>query len=59
MERQEGNEDEGTEKKKEAATLEVRAENERIARLEATVEELRADVTALREELTAFRQQFE
>jgi hypothetical protein len=42
----------------EAATLEVRAENERLARLEATVEELRAEVAALREELTAFRRQF-
>jgi uncharacterized protein YceH (UPF0502 family) len=54
-----GTDDEGREPPPEAATLEVRAENERIARLEATVEELRADVTALREELTAFRQQFE
>ncbi len=43
----------------EAATLEVRAENERIAVLEASVEELRAEVTSLREELATFRQQFE
>lgn len=43
----------------EAATLAVRAENERIAALEASVEELRAEVTSLREELATFRQQFE
>ena len=49
---------EGREPSPEAATLEVRAENERLARPEATVEELRAEVAALREELTAFRRQF-
>ncbi|HJP29167.1 MAG TPA: YceH family protein [Candidatus Latescibacteria bacterium] len=42
-----------------SATLEVRAENERITALEATVEELRAEVTVLRQELATFRQQFE
>jgi uncharacterized protein YceH (UPF0502 family) len=54
-----GTDGEGREPPPEAATLEVRAENERIARLEATVEELGADVASLREELTAFRRQFE
>ena len=41
------------------ATLAVRAENERIAALEQTVNELRAEVSALREDLATFRQQFE
>lgn len=43
----------------EPATLEVRAENERITALEVTVDELRAEVSALREELATFRQQFD
>ena len=43
----------------EAVTLAIRAENERLATLEAAVEELRAEVTSLREELATFRQQFE
>jgi len=43
----------------EAATLAIRAENERLAALETTVEELRAEITSLRDELATFRQQFE
>lgn len=43
----------------EAATVEVRAENERIARLEGEVETLRGEVASLREQFDAFRKQFE
>jgi uncharacterized protein YceH (UPF0502 family) len=43
----------------EAATLAVRAENERIARLEAEVEVLRQEMAGLKSELARFRQQFE
>ena len=43
----------------EAATLVVRAENERIAALEVSVEQLRAEVAALHQELATFRQQFD
>lgn len=38
---------------------EVRAENERIARLESEVETLRAELAALRQQFDTFRQQFE
>ena len=43
----------------ENATLQVRAENERIATLEADVAGLREDVAQLRAELETFRRQFE
>jgi uncharacterized protein YceH (UPF0502 family) len=43
----------------EAATLEVRAENERVARLEAEVEALRGEVAALRQQFDDFKKQFE
>ena len=43
----------------EAATREVRAENERVARLESEVEALRADVAALRQQFDDFKKQFE
>ena len=43
----------------ETATLQVRAENERLAQLETEVATLRDEVAALREELAKFRSQFE
>jgi uncharacterized protein YceH (UPF0502 family) len=43
----------------EAARVAVRAENERIARLEAEVEALRREVTELRQQLDDFRKQFD
>jgi hypothetical protein len=43
----------------EAATLAVRAENERMARLEGEVAALRQEVAELREQFAAFRKQFE
>ena len=43
----------------EPAVREVRAENERLARLEGEVESLRAEVTELRRQLDEFRKQFE
>lgn len=43
----------------EAATLQVRAENDRITHLEATVEVLRGELAALHEEFAKFRQQFD
>lgn len=43
----------------EPAVREVRAENERIARLEGEVESLRAEVTELRRQLEEFRKLFE
>ena len=43
----------------EPATLEVRAENERISKLEAEVETLRQEVAALRQQFDDFRKQFE
>lgn len=43
----------------EAATLQMRAENERLARLEAEVAGLRDEVAQLRAELEKFRRQFE
>jgi uncharacterized protein YceH (UPF0502 family) len=43
----------------ERAVLEVRAENEKIARLETEVETLRAEVTELRQQFDEFRKQFE
>ena len=43
----------------EAATLQVRAEGERIERLEGELTALREEVEALRQELAAFREQFE
>ncbi|MBT6145370.1 MAG: YceH family protein [Gemmatimonadetes bacterium] len=52
-------EEDAREMSPEAATLAVRAENERITTLEESVEDLRATVAALREELASFRQQFE
>jgi uncharacterized protein YceH (UPF0502 family) len=42
----------------EAARVAVRAENERIARLEAEVEALRLEVTELRQQLDDFKKQF-
>lgn len=43
----------------EPATLEVRAENERLATLEQEVAGLREEVTSLRQQLDEFRRQFE
>jgi uncharacterized protein YceH (UPF0502 family) len=43
----------------EAAMLEVRAENERVARLESEVEALRREVAALRQQFDDFKKQFE
>ncbi len=43
----------------EPATLEVRAENERLAALEAEVERLSRELVGLRAEFAQFRQQFE
>ena len=43
----------------EAATLEVRAENERIAALEGRVEALQQEMTDLKKALLDFKQQFE
>ena len=43
----------------EPAVLEVRAENERISRLEAEVETLRREITQLRRQFDDFRKQFE
>jgi hypothetical protein len=43
----------------EPARREVLAENERVARLEATVEALRREVAELRQQLDDFRKQFE
>lgn len=43
----------------EGATLQVRAENERLAGLESEVANLRSEVAALRAELERFRGQFE
>ena len=43
----------------EPAVREVRAENERLARLEAEVESLRAELAGLRRQFDEFRKQFE
>lgn len=43
----------------EAATVAIRAENERIARLEAEVEQLRETMAALQQQFDDFRRQFE
>ena len=43
----------------EAAALEVRAENERIARLEENLESLRQEFTELKQQFLDFRRQFE
>lgn len=43
----------------EPATIAVRAENERIASLEAEVSALRAEIAELRDKFAAFRKQFE
>lgn len=45
--------------KAEPATLAVRAENERIAKLETDVADLRRELTELKQEVAAFRKQFE
>lgn len=50
---------EAVEPRVEPATLEVRAENERLAHLEEEVEELRQALQALRQEFAQFRTQFE
>lgn len=55
----EAQESEPTMTRPEAARVAVRAENERIARLEAEVEALRREVTELRQQLDDFRKQFE
>ena len=43
----------------EAATLEVQAENERIARLESQVETLQQELTELKQQFLDFKRQFE
>jgi uncharacterized protein len=43
----------------EPATIEVRAENERIARLEGEVENLRQELTELKQQFLDFKKQFE
>ncbi|HEX8185988.1 MAG TPA: YceH family protein [Blastocatellia bacterium] len=43
----------------EAAAIEVRAENERIARLEEAMESMRQDFTELKQQFLDFRKQFE
>ena len=43
----------------EAAALEVRAENERIARLEESLESLRQELTELKQQFLDFKKQFE
>ncbi len=43
----------------ETATLQVRAENERLAALETEIDRLRDELQDLRRELTSFRSQFE
>lgn len=43
----------------EAATLEVRAENDRIAKLEAKVERLELELAELKQQLLDFKKQFE
>jgi hypothetical protein len=43
----------------ERAVLEVRAENERIARLETELEALRGEVAELRQQFDEFKKQFE
>jgi uncharacterized protein YceH (UPF0502 family) len=45
--------------KPEPATLAVRAENERIAKLEQETAELRREITELKQQLAEFRKQFE
>ncbi|MDX6694428.1 MAG: uncharacterized protein QOF02_2031 [Blastocatellia bacterium] len=50
---------EATAPRTEAATREVRAENERIAALEALVETLRGEVAELRAQFDDFKKQFE
>ena len=52
-------EEEENEPHLEAATLEVRAENERLARLEEEVGFLRRELDELRETFTRFKEQFE
>jgi uncharacterized protein len=51
--------EETAEPRVEPATLEVRAENERLARLEEEVEEQRQALQALRQEFAQFRTQFD
>ena len=43
----------------EPAVIEVRAENEKIARLESEVQQLREEVSALRQQFDEFKKQFE
>jgi uncharacterized protein YceH (UPF0502 family) len=46
-------------RKLEAATLEVMAENERMAKLEGRVEQLEVDLSELKQQLLDFKRQFE
>ena len=50
---------EDTEPQLERATLEVRAENERLALLEAQVQDLGREIEAIRQEFAEFKKQFE
>ena len=50
---------EDTEPQLERATLEVRAENERLALLEAQVQEMGREIEAIRQEFAEFKKQFE
>jgi uncharacterized protein len=52
-------EEPGPEPRVEPAVREVRAENERVARLEAEVESLRGELAGLRQQFDEFRKQFE
>ena len=53
------NDEEEVESRVEQATIEVRGENERLARMEAEIGELRSELVAVRAEFERFREQFE